>query len=58
MKTIDTKQYIEFIAEAIQSKGVEVADIANKLALEMKEISLDQYRRAASLIVDAMLESM
>ena len=41
---------------AIRSDGYQVADAANKLALESKQITLDQYRIAARIIADAFLE--
>jgi hypothetical protein len=52
---LNTNQYIEFIREAIKTEGIKVADTANKLALEMKAITLDQYRQAARILVDAYL---
>ena len=45
--------YTEFIKNAIETEGYKVADIANKMALETKAITLDQYRAAAQLIVEA-----
>jgi hypothetical protein len=52
-KTMDTNQYLTFINDAISTEGYKTADIANKMALEIEAISLDQYRAAAQLIVDA-----
>ena len=52
---MSTKLYIEFVENAIKTEGINVADTANKLALEMKKISLDQYRKAAQIIVNAYL---
>lgn len=51
--TITTKMYIEFIKEAIEEKGWQIADKTNKLALENEAITLDQYRKAAQVIVAA-----
>ena len=53
MKEIGAKEYIEFIKKAIEENGWKVADKANKLALENKVINLDQYRKAAQVIVAA-----
>lgn len=52
---ITTAQYKQFIKDAIKTDGWQVTDIANKMALETKAITLDQYRMAARLIVDAYL---
>jgi ribosome-binding protein aMBF1 (putative translation factor) len=51
--TITNKMYTDFIKNAIETEGYKVADIANKMALETKAITLDQYRAAAQLIVEA-----
>lgn len=53
---MDTKQYLDFIRDALKSEGVRVADTANKLALELRRITTDQYSAAARLIVTAWLE--
>jgi hypothetical protein len=45
--------YIEFIKEAIKENGWQIADKTNKLALENEAITLDQYRKAAQVIVEA-----
>lgn len=50
-----TNQYIAFIEETIKTEGWKVADKANKLALEMKQISTEQYSKAARLIAKALL---
>jgi hypothetical protein len=47
---VTTEQYIEFIKNAVAT-----ADIANKLALDMEAITLDQYLEAAHILVDAYL---
>ena len=52
---ITTKMYLDFIRKAIKSHGITVADTANKLALETEAITLDQYRLAARVLVDAYL---
>lgn len=48
-----TKLYMDFITDTCNTSGWKVADTANKIALEQKKISLDQYREAARIIVDA-----
>ena len=58
MKNLDTNQYIDFIKNAIATEGYKVADTANKMALEMKRISTEQYSAAARLIADAFLKEM
>lgn len=55
MKKLNTNQYIDFIKNTIETEGYKVADTANKLALEMKRISTEQYSEAARLIVAAFL---
>lgn len=55
MKALNTAQYLEFIRNAIATEGYKVADTANKLALEMEAITLDQYRAAAKILVEAYL---
>jgi hypothetical protein len=52
---ITDEMYLDFIKNAIKTEGWKVADTANKLALESETISLDQYRAAAKIIVDAYL---
>ena len=52
---ITDKMYLEFIKNTIVKEGYKVADAANKLALEMKRITVDQYSAAARLIVAALL---
>ena len=54
--SIQSGEYIDFIKKAIRSDGYQVADVANKLALESNQITLDQYRIAARIIADAFLE--
>jgi hypothetical protein len=51
--TISTKQYLEFIKNAIKTEGIKVADIANNMALDIESITLDQYRAAAQILVEA-----
>ena len=55
MKKLDTNQYIDFIKTTIETEGYKVADTANKMALEMKRISTEQYSAAARLIAKAFL---
>lgn len=56
--SISSGEYIDFIKNATQSEGYHVADVANKLALESKQISTDQYLQAARIIAKAFLESV
>ena len=59
MKTIITNEmYIEFIKKTIETEGWKVADTANKLALESKKITTNQYSAAANLISKAFLETV
>lgn len=53
--TITTEQYIQFIKDAIKTDGIKVTDTANKMALEIGAITLDQYLEAAHILVDAYL---
>jgi predicted RNA-binding protein associated with RNAse of E/G family len=55
MKKLNTEQYIDFIKNTIATEGYKVADIANKIALEKGAITTEQYSKAASLIVAALL---
>lgn len=52
---MSTKLYIDFIKNTIESEGWNVADKANKLALEAKKITTAQYSEAARLIAKAFL---
>jgi ribosome-binding protein aMBF1 (putative translation factor) len=52
---ITNEMYMDFIRNAIETEGWKVADTANKMALESKKITLDQYRAAAQIIVEAFL---
>lgn len=52
---LETNLYINFIKNTIATEGYKVADKANKLALEMKNITTAQYSAAARLIADAFL---
>lgn len=58
MKTLNTNQYIDFIKTTIETEGYKVADTANKLALEMKKITVNQYSEAARLIAAAFLKTI
>ena len=55
MKTLDTDQYLDFIRTTLKNEGIQVADTANKLALEMKRITTEQYSAAARILVQAYL---
>lgn len=50
---ITNEMYTDFIKNTIETEGYKIADAANKIALEQKAITLDQYRAAAQLIVEA-----
>ena len=52
---MNTKLYLDFIAETLKTDGIEAADTANKIALDKKEITVEQYSKAARLIVKAYL---
>ena len=52
---MNTELYLEFIAKTLKTDGIKVADNANKIALERKEITVEQYSKAARLIVKAYL---
>lgn len=52
---ITNEMYTEFIKKTIATEGYKVADTANKLALEQKAITVEQYSAAARLIVAAVL---
>lgn len=52
---MNTAQYINFIKTTLKTDGIKVADTANKLALEMKRITTEQYSKAARLIAAAYL---
>ena len=56
MKTLDTNQYLDFIKATLKAEGIQVADTANKLALEMGRITTGQYSAAARILVEAYLE--
>ena len=48
---MNTKLYLNFIEDAVKNDGIQVADTANKLALDAKQITTDQYSAAAQIIV-------
>lgn len=52
---LTTKEYLTFIKHTIALEGYQIADTANKLALETKAITTEQYSKAARLIVEAYL---
>ena len=52
---MNTKLYLDFITKTLETEGIEVADAANKIALDKKEITTEQYSKAARLIVKAYL---
>ena len=52
---IPTEMYLTHIREALTKYDIHTVDIANKMALESKRISLDSYRLAARILVDTRL---
>lgn len=52
---MNTEMYLDFIKETLKSEGIKIADTANKIALEAKRITVEQYSAAAQLIVEAFL---
>lgn len=52
---MNTTLYINFIKNTIATDGYKVADKANKMALEAKQITTTQYSKAARLIAEAFL---
>ena len=52
---MDTKLYIDFIKSTLKSDGIKVADTANKIALNSKRITVEQYSAAAQIIAKAYL---
>lgn len=53
---MDTKLYINFIQNTLKTEGITVADKANKIALDSKQITIDQYSKAARIIAKAILD--
>jgi hypothetical protein len=54
---VTTEQYREFVSESLKTEGWKTVDIMNKMALEIGAITLDQYRMAAKLILNAYYEA-
>lgn len=52
---ITTEMYLDHIRKAVATEGVHVTDIANKMALEINAITLDQYLAAAHILVEHVL---
>lgn len=52
---MNTNLYIEFIKYTLATEDWKTADAANKIALEAKQITTEQYSAAAQLIVNAYL---
>ena len=52
---ITNEMYMKAIKNAIETEGYKVADTMNKMALEQKAITTEQYSEAARLIVAALL---
>ena len=52
---MDTTTYLKFIKDTLKTDGIKVADTANKMALESKRITTEQYSAAARILVDAYL---
>ena len=55
--TITTDMYLKHIRESLTAHDWHTVDIANKMALEINAITLDQYRLAARIILDAYYAS-
>lgn len=53
---MNTAQYLAFIEKTLNTEGINVADKANKIALESKRITTEQYSAAARILVKAYLE--
>ncbi len=53
---MSSKLYMDFIKNTIETEGYEVADKANKIALESKQITIEQYSKAARVIAKAFLD--
>lgn len=56
MRAMNTKMYLDFIKGVVTNDGIEVADTANKLALELNAITVKQYSAAARIIVAEYLK--
>ena len=52
---MDTTMYLAFIRDTTKTHGIKVADTANKLALQEKQITQEQYSQAAQILVEAYL---
>ena len=52
---ITTEMYLDHIRESLATHDIHTVDIANKMALEINAITLDQYLAAAHILVDAYL---
>lgn len=55
MKKVTTEQYIDYIKGIVEAEGWRIADKANKIALENKQINVAMYSKAARLIARAFL---
>lgn len=55
---MNTNLYLDFIKNTISAEGYKIADTANKLALQAKEITTEQYSAAARLIADNFLTTI
>ncbi|MCQ2388002.1 MAG: hypothetical protein MJ066_06145 [Clostridia bacterium] len=53
---MNTDFYMSFIEKTLKTEGMNVADKANKMALEKKEISQEQYIKAARIIAAEILK--
>lgn len=53
---MNTKIYLDFIRDTLKKEGLKVADTANKLALKMNAITLDQYRLATGILAAEILK--
>lgn len=57
VSTMTTKQYTDFIQDALTSHTIEEVDWVNKKALEDKVITTSQYLAAAQILAKKLLWS-
>jgi len=54
---MENKLYLDFIRKTLATEGIKVADTANKLALSAKQITTEQYSKAARIIAAELLKN-
>ena len=52
---IDNKTYLDFVKESLKTETISAVDTMNKMALEIKSITIDQYLAAAKILVAVYL---